>query len=534
MAPEQAAGRKDLTTAADVYSLGAILYELLTGRPPFQSESPLDLLAQVMDREPARPRSLNARLPADLETICLKCLEKEPTKRYGSAAALADDLERWQRGEPIQARRVGQLERAWRWGRRNPLVVAVAATLLLGSLTSTFLALWAASNARQARDEKDRADEQTATAIRERDLARRYLRGTRMQLAHRAWQEAEVGRLRELLDEMKPRSDESDLRGFEWHYLDRLAHGGLRTLQSRTNPDIVTALAFSADGKRLASAGGRGAVTVWDVGPGSEVLTLRGSDNGANCVAFSRDGKRLASGSEGYDRDKHAWYGEVRVWDAGTGMELLCLRGHEHRVGGVAFSPDGKLLASAGWDQTVRLWDVATGKEVRELERLGNNINPRVAFSPDGERLAVGGDVPDTVRVYEVVSGQLLHTLPGHNDRTTALAYSPDGRLVARGGDDLTVRLWDAETDQEVRALKGHTRTITGLAFNPLQALLASSSEDGAVRLWDLETGQELLTLRSVGSVSGIAFSPDGHTLAGVGHGLRLWDGSPRPGAADE
>jgi WD40 repeat protein/tRNA A-37 threonylcarbamoyl transferase component Bud32 len=529
MAPEQAAGRRGaVTTSTDVYGLGAILYAVLTGHAPFDCDSVEETLDKVRTAAPSAPSKSNPRAPRDLEVICLKCLEKDPRRRYSSADELASDLKRWLASEPIAARPVGNAARFWMWCRRRPVVAGLSAAVVvavLAGLIGTSLGLVAALQARK----KER--EQT-------ELAEQRLYDVRMNLIARYWEGCHVELVQQGLDEQLPANQGGiDRRGFEWFYWQRKLSSGHVTLKGHTH--AVNNVAFSADGRRLASASDDGTVKVWDTRTGQESLTLKGHTSGVRSAAFSPDGRRLASASD--DRT-------VKLWDAAIGQEIPTLMGHSGPVGSVAFNPDGRRLASAGHepsgldaasnDWAVKVWDAATGEQIRTLMFTGdgNSIpyGTSVAFSPDGRRLAfVIRD--QTVKVCDAGSGQETLTLERPNPfvfRAGAydwsLAFSPDGRRLA-GADSWgkTVKVWDAAFGHETLTLKGHTDAVKSVAFSPDGTRLASASQDGTVRVWDARSGEEILILKGhTDGVRSVAYSPDGRTIASAGDDktVKIWN----------
>ena len=544
MAPEQAAGAVErIGPLSDVYALGVILYETLTGRLPLVGPTLAETLLLVQQNDPLQPRKVQPSVPRDLDTICMKCLHKDPARRYASAQELADDLRRFLAGQPVLARPVSRLERGWRWVKKEPKLAAAlgVAVLLLVALTVglTVVAAEREASATQtrlkqeaeaARDDargqavlaeaaRHRADEAARKEEQQRRRADGLVYAGQIALAQEAWKSGDVRLAYEFLDACR-----WDHRGWEHNYLYTLFNKNQRTLRGHTAP--VTSVAFDREGTRILSGADEQTVKLWDARTGQVLRTLfLGHSATVSSVAFSPDSKRILAGSKKKDLHGNFLPGEVKVWDAQTGATLLTLKGHTAPVHTVAVSPDGKRIVTGSADHTARLWDADTGQHVLTLKGHGGTVNC-VVMTNDGGRI-VSASADRTVKVWIATTGEELFTCTGHASSVTCAALSPDGKRIVSGSADRTLKIWDTRTGQEMLAFQGHASPIGCADFSPDGKQIVSGGADQMLKVWDAATGQLINTHKGhTGPITGAGFDPDGQRLlsGSADQTIKLWD----------
>jgi WD40 repeat protein/serine/threonine protein kinase len=514
MSPEQAAGRKDdIGTQTDVYALSVILYELLTGAPPFRSSSYLTTLQRINNEEASWPGDLRSLLPRDLVTICQKCLEKRPLARYSSAAALAEDLECFLRGEPIQARPLRLLERVLRWVRRRPdfaMLATLAAALLIGFLVQLVihdrqLAVINADLSRAIEHERKAAAEAQRAQLeaqRQAEENRRHSYADKLRLIQ---QFAEAGDARQttmaFLESFPLPGADEDLRGFAWRYWwNRWRNGELFVLPGHAN--TVNDAVHSPSGRWIGTASSDGTVRVWDSQTGRELARLGGFKDVAQVVAFSGDESLLAAGDS---------RGTVQVFNTHDWSRRHVLAGHQTEIRGLCFA-DGATLISGGEDGVLQRWDALSGRELGDLTLSRRRLLALAAAWR--KNLLLVGTTAGEVQFRDLESFRLISNRKLHSSPVATIAVSHQEDRAVSTDKDGGIRLWDLVTRESSLILPSPEYIGTPLAFSPAGDLLAAATRDGKARLIDPRTG-EVKQQRQLdaGRVLAVGFSLDGKSV---------------------
>jgi WD40 repeat protein/serine/threonine protein kinase len=518
MAPEQAAGNTRLISSlADVYALGAIFYEMLTLRPPFEAESPLDTLRQVVEREPIPPRNINAQVPRDLDTICLKCLEKDPKKRYTSAEALADDLRHFLNSEPILARPIGPVERAAKWTRRRPALAALIAFVIVTAVTFVTIGV---NYHFKLQDAFGKATHQEAIARQEKQRAERRLidmtvfNGTQLVDGHDMLG-AVPWFVRALHLEMQ-QPERSPARE-EMHRI-RIAailHQCPKMLHMWFHKGRVNDATFSPDGRVVLTACADGCARRWNAVTGAPIEPALQHDGVVVSASYNRTGDHILTASAD---------GSARVWDAASGKAVTPPLKHTAAVNYAEFSPDGTQLVTASSDKTAQVWDASNGKLLATLNHEGPVRH--AVFSPDGTAIVTSSE-DDTARIWDVAhSAQPRHTLK-HGDDVVHAVFSPDGKRVVTASSDYSGRVWDATTGAPITPLLLHKAPVRYAGFSPDGKHVVTAGEDSKAHMWNATTGEPFgVPMRHGSNVYSATFNADGTAIATASddNTARVWD----------
>ncbi|HQR08570.1 MAG TPA: serine/threonine-protein kinase [Gemmatales bacterium] len=524
MSPEQASLKNEkLTPLVDVYGLGATLYCALTGHAPFPRESLLVTLEKVRTENVLPIREIRREVPLDLETICLKCLSKEPGRRYSDAKELAEELRRFGNNEPVHARPLGRVEKTWRWCRRHPIVAGltagIAALLISATIVTSLLSWWALN-------EKDRADGNAISAkqkaeetLKEKQHAERLLG---IQANREGLKAIDAGDyFTGLLWFTQPLVIASDQPELVRMTRERLAafrgllkdHLSNRHILAHQN-EVVRA-EFSPNGNYLLTASGIMA-QVWDASTGKPIYPPIKHQGNVRIATYSPNGRQAMTLSN---------IGTVQVWELDTGKAVIPPMRHQTLVLSAMFSPDGRRVVSASIDKTARVWDATTGIQITPAMTHHSAVN-HASFSPESRRV-VTASLDGTARIWNAISGEQMAPALQHQAAVFHASFSPDGRRVVTASLDKTARVWDATTGQPITLPMQHQSAVEHATFSSDNLRIVTKSKDYSVRVWNATTGQPVTsTMMHQGYVDHVTFSPDGRQVltASEDHTARVWD----------